>query len=229
MVYKNQQIELIVKSSQIETPNHRSVFFHRPTGFTFEAGDWVDIEFEQRTLGGGKTYSISSSPTESDIRITLRDGLSEFKRVLQSVKGGEKFFITQYGNDYDFKLRSNRSSALIAGGVGVAPFRSMLKEMYDNHDLNDVTLIYLNQNNDFLFKDELDGWQQELPNLTINYVETKTLNRKKREKLILSMIKDQNRNFYIAGPPGMVEGTEHLLIESGVLPRNIRIDSFGGY
>lgn len=229
MVYKNQQIELIVKSSQIETPNHRSVFFHWPTGFTFEAGDWVDIEFEQRTLGGGKTYSISSSPTESNIRITLRDGLSELKRVLQSVKGGERFFITQYGNDYDFQLRSNRSSVLIAGGVGVAPFRSMLKEMYDNHDLNDVTLIYLNQNNDFLFKDELDGWQQELPNLTINYVETKTLNRKKREKLILSMIKDQNRNFYIAGPPGMVEGTEHLLIESGVLPRNIRIDSFGGY
>lgn len=229
MVYKNQQIELIVKSSRIETPNHRSVFFHRPTGFTFEAGDWVDIEFEQRTLGGGKTYSISSSPTESDIRITLRDGLSELKRVLQSVKGGERFFITQYGNDYDFQLRSNRSSVLIAGGVGVAPFRSMLKEMYDNHDLNDVTLIYLNQNNDFLFKDELDGWQQELPNLTINYVETKSLNRKKREKLILSMIKDQNPNFYIAGPPGMVESTEHLLIESGVLPRNIRIDSFGGY
>lgn len=65
MVHKDQQIELVVKSSQIETPNHRSVFFHRPLGFTFEAGDWVDIEFERRKLGDGKTYSISSSPTEN--------------------------------------------------------------------------------------------------------------------------------------------------------------------
>ena len=43
MVHKDQQIELVAKSIQHETPNHRSVFFHRPPGFVFEAGDWVDI------------------------------------------------------------------------------------------------------------------------------------------------------------------------------------------
>lgn len=229
MVHKDQQIELVAKSVQHETPNHRSVFFHRPPGFVFEAGDWVDIEFEGRKLGGGKTYSISSSPTESDIRITLRDGLSELKKVLESLKDGEKFVITQYGNDYGFQLRSNRSSVLIAGGVGIAPFRSMLKEMYDNHDPNEVTLIYLNQNDNFLFKEELNEWEEKLPNVTIHYIETKLLNRKKREKLILSLIKDQRQHFYIAGPPGMVESMEHLLLDSGVLLKNIRIDSFGGY
>ena len=101
--------------------------------------------------------------------------------------------------------------------------------MHENRDKNDVLLIYLNQSDQFLFKTELETWSGSLPNLTISYIVTKDINRKKREKLILSLIKNQNQNFYISGPTGMVESNEHLLIDSGVQVRNIRIDSFGGY
>ncbi len=228
-VTKNQHIELIAKQKQEDQPDYFSVYFNHPEHFTFEAGDWIDIEFEGRTLRGGITYSISSSPTEGDIRISFRKGISEFKKALQSIIPGDRLFISQYGNDYGFQLKKNQSSVLIAGGVGIAPFRSMLKEMYDNSDKNDVLLIYLNQNDQFLFKDELDNWLQKLPNLTISYIVTKEYNRKKREKLILSLIKNTNQNFYISGPPGMVENNEHLLIDVGVQVRDIRIDSFGGY
>ena len=228
-VTKNQHIELTVTRTRQEQPLYWSVYFKRPENFIFEAGDWIDIGFEGRTLKGGITYSISSSPLESDLRITFREGISEFKRALQSVKPGDRLFISQYGNDYGFQLKENRSSVLIAGGVGIAPFRSMLQEMHENRDKNDVLLIYLNQSDQFLFKTELETWSGSLPNLTISYIVTKDINRKKREKLILSLIKNQNQNFYISGPTGMVESNEHLLIDSGVQVRNIRIDSFGGY
>lgn len=228
-VTKNQHIELTVTRTRQEQPLYWSVYFKRPENFIFEAGDWIDIGFEGRTLRGGITYSISSSPLESDLRITFREGISEFKRALQSVKPGDRLFISQYGNDYGFQLKQNRSSVLIAGGVGIAPFRSMLQEMHENRDKNDVLLIYLNQSDQFLFKTELETWSGSLPNLVISYIVTKDINRKKREKLILSLIKNQNQNFYISGPTGMVESNEHLLIDSGVQVRNIRIDSFGGY
>ena len=228
-VIKNQHVELIAKRIEEDQPGYFSVYFERPNNFIFETGDWIDIEFEGRTPRGGKTYSISSSPLESDIRITFREGISEFKKALQSISAGNRLFIPQYGNDYGFQLKKNQSSVLIAGGVGIAPFRSMLKEMYENHDTNDVTLIYLNQSEQFLFKKELELWSSVLPNLTISYITTKDINRKKREKLILSLIKNQNQNFYISGPTGMVENNEHLLIDSGVPIRNIRIDSFSGY
>ena len=229
MVTKNQHIELTALRVQAEQPNHWSVYLRRPTNFVFEAGDWIDIQFEGRPLTGGITYSISSSPTEGDLRITFREGMTEFKKALQSVRPDDEFYISQYGNDYGFQLKKNQSSVLIAGGVGIAPFRSMLKEMFDTHAKNDVTLIYLNQNDNFLFKDELDMWAASLPNLSIAYVSTKDINRKKREKLILSLIKSPHQNFYISGPPGMVEANEHLLIDNGVQVRDIRIDSFGGY
>ena len=229
MVTKNQHLELIVSRTDTDLPGYRSVHFHRPANFVFEEGDWIVIHFEGRTLGGGITYSISSSPTESDIRISFREGVSEFKRALQSIESGERLFISQYGNDYGFQLKKSQASVLIAGGVGIAPFRSMIKEMYDSRAKDEVMLIYLNQNDNFLFKDELDQWSGMMPNLSIHYISTKETSRKKREKLILSLIKSPHQNFYISGPPGMVESNEHLLIDYGVQIRDIRIDSFGGY
>lgn len=229
MLAKNQHIKLVVKNINEDLPGFWSLWFERPAHFVFAAGDWIDINFETKKLTGGITYSISSSPTEPDIRISFRAGISEFKRALQALKPGDQLYISQYGNDYDFQLKLNQSSVFIAGGVGIAPFRSMLKEMHDNNDKSDVTLIYLNQTDSFLFKDELDAWQMSMANLSIQYIQTKEINRKKRDKLILSLIKSQQQNFYIAGPPGMVESNEHLLLDSGVHIRDIRIDSFGGY
>jgi ferredoxin-NADP reductase len=229
MVTKNQHIELTAVRIVPELPGYWSVYFNRPVNFIFEAGDWIDIQFDGRKLNGGMTYSISSSPTESLIRITFREGISEFKKALQSIRANDKLIISQYGNDYGFQLKKNRSSVLIAGGVGIAPFRSMLKEMYDNSQNSEVTLVYLNQNENFLFKNELELWSKQLTNLSISYISTKDINRKKREKLLISLIKSPSQNFYISGPPSMVESNEHLLIDMGVHVRDIRVDSFGGY
>lgn len=228
-VTKNQHIPLVAIRAVQEQLGFWSIYFIRPRNFVFDAGDWIDIQFENQVLQGGITYSISSSPHEDALRISFREGISEFKKALQSIKGGEQLYVSQYGNDYNFQLKRNQSSVLIAGGIGIAPFRSMLHEMYENNDSNEVSLIYLNQSEHFLFKDELELWAKKLSNLKISYVKTKEINRKKREKLLLSLIKSVNQNFYISGPEAMVENTEHLLIDDGVPIRNIRIDSFGGY
>jgi ferredoxin-NADP reductase len=229
MVHKGIRIELVVKELRQDNPECKSVVFERPIGFNYDAGDWIDVDFADTSYKGGKTYSLSSSPTGSELRMSFRVGISPFKKKLQSVQTGDKMYISQYGNDYGFHLKDNRSSVLIAGGIGIAPFRSMLKEMFDLRHNIEVSLIYLNQNDNFLFKDELDLWSKQLTNLSISYISTKNINRKKREKLLLSLIKNQNQNFYISGPPGMVESNEHLLIEYGANVRDIRIDSFGGY
>jgi ferredoxin-NADP reductase len=229
VVIKNQHIAFRVKHTELDAPGYTSVFFEWPASFNFTAGDWIDLEFPDKQLKGGITYSLSSSPSELDLRISFRNGISEVKKALQSLPPNDTLFITQYGNDYDFALKNNRSSVLIAGGIGIAPFRSMLKEMADTNNKNTVTLIYLHQSDSFLFKQELDSWSSQLPNIAIHYIVTKDISRKKREKLVLSLIKDKGQNFYISGPPGMVENNEHLLIDAGVPIKNIRIDSFGGY
>lgn len=61
-----------------------------------------------------------------------------------------------------------------------------------------------------------------MSNIKITYIQTRDVNRKKREKLIQSLIKNISKTFYVSGPPSMVESSEHLLIDMGVNVRDIR-------
>jgi ferredoxin-NADP reductase len=228
MAHQNVSIELTVKAVRPETAQHLSVVYERPSGFDYEPGDWIDLDFGS-PLRGGRTYSLSSSPTEPDLVITFKEGLSEIKRALAGSRPGQKVRITAFGNDYSFQLNEHRVSVLIAGGVGVAPFRSMLKQMVDTDSLASADLVYLNQTADFLFRDELDDWQRRLPDTAIHYVETKGIKRKDREKLLRTMISTDAHHYFIAGPEGMIETTEELLDSMGVDHDDIRIDSFDGY
>ena len=177
MVHSNVSIPLKVIRLQTEIDNCSSIYFEYPIGFTFEAGDWIDIDFADTSYRGGKTYSLSSSPTEGELVISFRNGISPFKRQLQSVQPGDMMYISQYGNDYGFHLREHRNSVLIAGGIGIAPFRSMLKEQADTNGKNNVQLLYFNKSEDFLFKNEIERWKQALP-LEVHYIQTNALKRK---------------------------------------------------
>lgn len=229
MVVKNVQIEISVKANRVDTDGYRSIIFDRPKDFNYESGDWIDIQYLDPQLSGGRTYSLSSSPTEPDLMITFKEGFSELKKRLASAKAGDKFTIVQYGNDYGFTIKPHKPSVLIAGGVGIAPFRSMIKELYDLGNKDQVELLYLNKTPDFLFMNELNQWQATIPNFSITYLTTENLNKKKKSKAILNAIKSNESSFYIAGPEAMAEFTEHLLLDNGVDISNIKIDSFGGY
>lgn len=227
-VTKNTSIPITALSLQLLAPNYYILAFERPPQFEYTAGDWIDLEFFP-AVRGGKTYSLSSSPTEPQLSITFRAGLSQLKQRLATMQPGDSATIVQYGNDYDFQLQPARASTLIAGGVGIAPFRSMLKNLSDIHGRADVQLLYLNTTNDFLFQKEINTWQQKQPNLRVEYIATKELSRKKREKQMTSLLTDTNRQFYIAGSPGMVASTQVLLAKLGVAERDIKTDIFGGY
>lgn len=228
MAHKSTDIPIRVKDRRRETPGHLSLAFTRPPGFEYEPGDWIDLAFD-RDLSGGKTYSLSSAPTETDLVITFKEGQSETKRTLQSASAGDPCRVTAYGNDYEFSLRQHRNHVLIAAGVGVAPFRSMIATMADRSSTDSVHLIYLNRTADFLFRDEFDQWQSQLPALSIDYVVTHDMKSKDRRRILAGSVDTSVHYYYVAGPPKMIESTEVVLIDAGVDHDDIRIDSFDGY
>lgn len=229
MVHKNQKIPLVVLRTIALGDATMVIYFVRPIGFEYEAGDWMDINFIAGNPRGGITYSFCSSPTEPELAIAFKIGISPFKKALQAVQPGDELYISQYGNDYNFYLSEHRSSVFIAGGIGIAPFRSMLKAMVDTHSNDPVQLVYLNKGQGYVFAAEIEEWQKQLLGLEVVYIDTTDQNRKKREKLLLASISKMAHYYFIAGPEGMVELTEHLLIDAGIESKYIRIDSFGGY
>ena len=225
-------IVLRAKEQRVESSDCLSVLFQKPRGFAFAAGGWIDIRFLSPDLATGRTFSLSSSPTEPDLQITFKRGVSPFKERLQATKPGDLALITQHGtNNLVFDKR--RPAVFIAGGVGIAPFRSMLKEAVDNRDRLAITLIYITRAaDDAPFTGEIEIWKHDWPELTTHYVSTRRDGRVTRamlEAFAGSAAEVAQSRFYVAGPPSMVASTETLLGQLAVPADQIRKDPFEGY
>ncbi len=210
---------LKVLDKRQETKNIFSLILEKPGGFRFYAGQYLDVEIN----GDTRAFTISSSPVEDFLMITTRKGISQFKKALESLKAGD--MITTSHPAGTFTLDETEPAIFIAGGIGITPFRSMLKYAVDQKLSTPITLIYSNSDNNFLFKKELNQWQKLYPKLKIHYVVTDKDGRLTEDKL-RSII---NSIYYLAGPPKMVDDFEKMLLNLRVDPTNIRTDRFDGY
>ena len=229
---------MILKVTQIkkEAGDAFSVIFENP-GDRFYPGQYIELE--------GRCFSIASSPTENFLMITTRPGISDFKKRIGKTKPGDSWESSHPAGTVT--IDEVDPLVFIAGGIGITPFRSMIKWAYDRKFKTKMTLIYsssqkkiktaakrgsyTNSDENFIYKDELDTWKKDLPNLTIHYINTNKdgrLNNNKLEPLILNT-DPLIPIYYIAGSPSFVDAFEKMLLEIGIDKLNIRTDRYDGY
>lgn len=231
---------LKVSQKKQETENVFSLIFEKPNGFKFYSGQYLDIELPVDDKYGGNTraFSISSSPTEDFLMVTPKKGISEFKKFMEKLNVGDT--ITTSHPVGTFTLDESSPAIFIAGGIGITPFRSMVKYAVDQSLDTPITLFYSNSDDNFLFKSQLDEWQKKLPNLTIHYVITSESGHLDKESFlklypILYTLYPKNYSpqasliYYLAGPPEMVDDLAKILIDLGLDETDIRYDRFDGY
>jgi ferredoxin-NADP reductase len=223
-------IVLRITARREEAPDTVSLFFAPPPGLTYRPGDWLDIRFPVPEFPFGRTYSFASSRTEPDLRITFKRGVSPFKRRLECAATGETMLITQYGSN-GFLLDRRFPAVCIAGGVGITPFRSMLKELVDTGTAVPVTLIDQNGTPDFPFMGELDDWARRCPWLTLWYRASATDGRLSQATVgrLLPDLAARQPLAYVAGPPGMVAQAATFLHGWGLPEDDIKTASFTAY
>lgn len=121
---------------------------------------------------------------------------------------------------------SHKKLVFIAGGIGVTPFRSMIKDLTLNKQKRDITLFYFAAGEpEFLYK---DVWQEALA------YGVKVIPFTNREKLDEAMLQKytpdyKERDFYLSGPPFMVRAYAKTLRTLSIPARNIHTDYFSGY
>jgi ferredoxin-NADP reductase len=218
--------------------------FAKPADWSYRAGQFVDITLldppETDAEGNTRGFSISSAPRESVITITTRLRDTAFKRVLQHVPLGTE--VKMEGPFGDLRLHhADRPAVLLAGGIGITPFRSILVETIGGgHLAYRVVLFHANRRpEDAPFADELRALERADPNLT--FVPTMTAvdgssqawdgERGHIDVAMLGRHLDGVRNpiFYIAVPAGMVQASRTTLVTSGVDEDDIRTEEFTGY
>lgn len=216
--------------------------FRRPHRFDFRAGQSTDLTIDEPVVPGDDlvhSYTLASSPKNQDtVLIATRMRASAFKQNLTEMPLGSKVQATKPSGK--FVLPDDKRPLLfLAGGIGVTPFRSMLKEMLDSGKSRPCALFYSNPTrDDATFLDELASWQQALgltlvPTLTKHQpegwphetgrIDAAMVRRHCSEKFLADCLA------LAAGPPKMVDAMVEVAKECGLTEDRILRDDFQGY
>jgi ferredoxin-NADP reductase len=218
--------------------------FEKPAGFSFKPGQAIDLILmnppSAEAASGRHTFSLVSAPFQSTLTIATRLRDSAFKRTLQALPVGSLARLD--GPFGSLTLHSNRArpAVFIAGGIGITPFMSILRQAAQDQLPQRLILLYSNRRpEDAAFVAEL----QELERCNKNFrlVATMTeMHRSSRpwrggtglidQDFVISVSKELAAPiYYIAGPPSMVAGLRQTLARAGINDDDVRSEEFYGY
>lgn len=224
----------------------RTMAFHfaRPAGFEYAAGQAIDLELSgaQTSAAAGMrhAFSLASAPFQPELTIATRMRDSAYKRALGSLPIGAGATID--GPFGSLGLPEDRAvpAALIAGGIGITPFVSMLRQAERDRRSQPLILVYSNRRpEDAPFLSEL----QEIARRNANFRLVATMTQMNRsrlpwagetgpigEELLKRVLGDLRAPMYcVVGPPALVEAMQATLQFAGVAPERIATEEFYGY
>ena len=196
----------------------------------YKAGQYAyfDIgEVYNDPKGPIRHFTIASSPTEDFILISTRIRSSPYKKRLSSLEPGVE--VKARGPEGKFVLHEDysKSAIFLSGGIGVTPFRSMIKYATDKQLPLRIIMFDSNRNQEnILFKKEFDECSNINKNVKIIYTITDEAQNQsgtnnwhgekgRIDKAMLARYlgdSDQKTSvFYICGPPAMIKAMQDLL------------------
>jgi ferredoxin-NADP reductase len=193
--------------------------------------------------GNRRYFTLASSPTEENVRLGVRfyEQGSSFKRAMRALDGRTQLIGTQVAGDFTLPPDQTRKLVFIAGGIGITPYRSMLKYLLDTKQRRDIVMLYANRAaKDIVYKDVLSEAQAKL-GIKVVYTLTDTAavprdwagsRGRVDTRMIQELVPDfRERTYYLSylsGSPEMVRSFERLLKEMQIPRGQIKKDFFLG-
>ncbi len=226
-IFKKRELTFIERVK--ESDNVYTFAFEKGNDVTWKAGQYGLFSITHKKIKNAtKPFSIISAPAENAIKITtvIRDKPSDFKKALLELQPGMK--VSMSGPLGPFYLQENRPTLLIAGGIGITPFRAMLKQREADgaRGSKELHLLYMDSQGTHLFKEELDRMSAANASLRVTYLGARDELRQEIERYTAVHSDGQ---YYVAGPKAMVDDIAADLRHKGVSKRQITKDGFFGY
>ena len=218
--------------------------FRKPSAFAFSAGQFVELAITDPSASQARalkhTFSIASAPREAEIVIATRMRNSAFKRVLGALPSGSNAELEGPFGSFILHDNPERPAVFIAGGIGITPFRSMLRDQEAKTRRPAILLIYSNPRpEDAAFLPELEALGAQDPRVTLlatmTRIEDSSLSwsgetgRLTSDRLASMCRQLAAPIYYVAGPPAMVGATRDMLESTGAGDDDIRSEEFFGY
>jgi predicted ferric reductase len=177
-------------------------------------------------------FTIASSPTSDKLSVSVKS-VGDFTSKIGDTKINDVAYIDEPYGRFSFLNYDAQNLVFIAGGIGVTPFISMLRYIYDNKLDRNVILMWANKTeNDIAFKDELKKIESDMPSLKVLHIMSKQddwsgekgfVDAEKIKKYITNF---QESQFYICGPPIMMTSVEKVLRSMGAPKKRIHYERF---
>lgn len=244
LVSPKQKLILSLKEKKFVGTDTYDFIFTPSEVLKFEPGQYLEWTLGSNgadSRGNRRYFTISSSPTEPEIHMGIKfySAPSTFKTALQKLNIGDTIIASQLAGEFLLPKDSTKKLVFIAGGIGITPFRSMIKYLIDKNQKRIVTLLYSNKTMaDVAYKEIFDEAEEKL-NIKTVYALTDIENIPNDWKgccgfITADVIKKEipdykDRIFYLSGPHGMVVSFEKVLKDLGVSKWNIKKDFFPGF
>ncbi len=234
-------LKLRVSEVITETPTTKTLRMVSDTGYLppFEAGQYINLFVDMQGVRTSRPYSISSAPSETayyDITVRKQPGGFVSDYLLGGVKPGDRFDSSGPAGQFRYNpLIHGRDLVFIAGGSGITPFMSMLREATDRGLDRNIHLIYGNRvEDDIIFHAELKARAARHANFTYIPVisepskactELTGLISADLMKRVLGGV--EGKNFFLCGPGALYDFCMPELEKLGVPARKVRREMFG--
>ena len=218
--------------------------FHlqKPAGFAFRPGQALDIILPGGPEGedGRHAFSIVSAPHENELVFATRMRDSAYKRALAALQPGAALQLDGPFGSLTLHKKIERPAVLIAGGIGITPFMSMLRDADAHPRGQQLLLLYSNRRpEDSAFLPELQALAARNPQLRLLATMTDMAHSRQPwdgptgqidSAFIAQALQGLTAPIgYVSGPPGLVQAMRAQLQQAGVDEDDIRSEEFYGY
>ncbi len=202
--------------------------------------EWTLAHDNPDSRGNRRYFTIASSPTEKKVILGVKfyDRKSSFKKKLLAMDPGDTILAAQLAGGFVLPKDPREKLVFVAGGIGITPFRSMLKYLVDRREKRSIIVIYSSAKpEEIAYYDVL---KQAADRLGVKTVFTFTDKSKIDPSwqghtghidaaMIAREVPDyRDRTFYISGPRTLVASCENVLDNLNVPASRIKTDFFPG-
>jgi ferredoxin-NADP reductase len=204
----------------------------------FRAGQYVNVMVNIDGVRTSRPYSISSAPMDERLELTIRDKPGGFVApyLFNELKAGDVLETSgPAGHFYYEPLIDGEDLVLLAGGSGITPFMSMIRDSAQRRRRLKIKLLYGSRTaDDIIFKSDLERVAASHSNFTFSLVISEApegyegLKGFLDSKLIAQFVGDiKGKTFYVCGPRAMHDLCRAALKEMEVPQRKIRYELYG--
>lgn len=199
--------------------------------FRFQPGQYIPVTVEINGKRVTRYYSISSMPSEKNLRITVKrqkQGLvSNF--VHENLQLGDFVELGEAQGSFVLPKTLPGKFLFVAGGSGITPVYSILKTLQNQNYIGSVKLLYFSRTKEeIIFYSELNSLSKKFPSLAVEFILTDEDSMGFKtgffsREMLLELVPDfSDRLTYLCGPGSLQESVKSIIPKEKLISENFQ-------